>query len=42
MPRYTLPSLVLLAPALAVAVTALTGTERGHGPDATTGPLRRR
>lgn len=30
MPRYTLPSLVLLAPALAVAVTALTGTERGH------------
>jgi 4-amino-4-deoxy-L-arabinose transferase-like glycosyltransferase len=31
MPRYTLPALVLLAPALAVAVTALTGTERGHG-----------
>ena len=30
MPRYTLPALVLLAPALAVAVTALTGTERGH------------
>ena len=28
MPRYTLPALVLLAPALAVAVTALTGTER--------------
>jgi hypothetical protein len=30
MPRYTLPALVLLAPALAVAVTALTGTERGR------------
>ena len=30
MPRYTLPALVLLAPALAVAVTALTGTERRH------------
>ena len=31
MPRYTLPSLVLLAPALAVAVTALTGSEPGRG-----------
>lgn len=31
MPRYTLPGLVLLAPALAVAVTVLTGTERGRG-----------
>jgi hypothetical protein len=31
MPRYTLPALVLLAPALAVAVTALTGIERRDG-----------
>jgi hypothetical protein len=31
MPRYTLPGLVLLAPALAVAIAALTGTERGRG-----------
>jgi hypothetical protein len=31
MPRFTLPGLVLLAPALAVAIAALTGSERGCG-----------
>jgi hypothetical protein len=31
MPRYTLPALALLAPALAVAVSALTGGQRRRG-----------
>jgi hypothetical protein len=42
MPRYTLPALVLLVPALAVAATALTGAERGPGAPGVSGSERAR